>query len=485
MTRALILLHRWLGVAFCLLFAMWFASSIVMHFVPFPVLTEAERIGGLAPLDLTRVVRGPAEAVAASTIKDAERVRLLQRSDGPVYLVMGASGLQALHAADLSSAAVTSEPLALAIAVEHARRRGLDASHATVMAPAQYDQWTVPNGLDPHRPLYRVALHDGPGTELYVSSTTGEVVRDTTRAERWWNYTGSVPHWIYPTALRSNWAAWDRTVWWLSLVALIAAASGLVVGTLRMRIAQRRLTSPYRGWHAWHHWLGLVSATFVLTWILSGWLSMDHGRLFSTDKLSASEATAITGLPAWATLLPDERQRLPRQAREIEWFAFAGRIYRRERITLSVQRLSLADASSVAPPPGAFLTPDEVGDVASALASGCNAAFAVAAGDDYAIASTMPDAPVYRLVCGEVWYHIDAASGAALEKLDPSRRAYRWFYSALHTLDLPALVAAPALRTLLIVILCTGGLAFSLTGVVIGWRRLRMTLKPRQRPSAG
>ena len=38
MMRALILLHRWLGVVFCLLFAMWFATGIVMHFVPFPVL---------------------------------------------------------------------------------------------------------------------------------------------------------------------------------------------------------------------------------------------------------------------------------------------------------------------------------------------------------------------------------------------------------------------------------------------------------------
>ncbi len=49
--RALILLHRWLGVAFCLLFAMWFATGIVMHFVPFPALTETERFAGLAPID--------------------------------------------------------------------------------------------------------------------------------------------------------------------------------------------------------------------------------------------------------------------------------------------------------------------------------------------------------------------------------------------------------------------------------------------------
>src|SRR5580700_1088153 len=40
MIRALILLHRWLGVAFCLLFAMWFASGIVMHFVPLPARSE-------------------------------------------------------------------------------------------------------------------------------------------------------------------------------------------------------------------------------------------------------------------------------------------------------------------------------------------------------------------------------------------------------------------------------------------------------------
>ena len=45
--RALVVVHRWLGVAFCLLFAMWFVSGIVMHFVAFPALTEAERVAGL------------------------------------------------------------------------------------------------------------------------------------------------------------------------------------------------------------------------------------------------------------------------------------------------------------------------------------------------------------------------------------------------------------------------------------------------------
>jgi hypothetical protein len=78
-----------------------------------------------------------------------------------------------------------------------------------------------------------------------------------------------------------------------------------------------------------------------------------------------------------------------------------------------------------------------------------------------------------------VWFHID---GAILERLDPSRRAYRWFYSALHTINFPILSARLALRSALVVILCGFGFAFSLTGVVIGWRRLRRPFSMPQAP---
>jgi hypothetical protein len=67
--RTLVLFHRWLGVAFCLLFAMWFASGIVMHFIPFPSLSESERVAGLLPIDFKRVAHGPVQAVVASGIE--------------------------------------------------------------------------------------------------------------------------------------------------------------------------------------------------------------------------------------------------------------------------------------------------------------------------------------------------------------------------------------------------------------------------------
>ena len=70
-------------------------------------------------------------------------------------------------------------------------------------------------------------------------------------------------------------------MWTLSLVALIGAITGVVLGIIKLQVSRAGVGSPFRGWHAWHHILGLFTATFVVTWIFSGWLSMDHGLLFS------------------------------------------------------------------------------------------------------------------------------------------------------------------------------------------------------------
>jgi PepSY-associated TM region len=474
--NALVLLHRWLGVGFCLLFAMWFASGIVMHFVPFPALTEAARFAGLPRIDVSRLRHGPDEAVIASHIEDARRIRLVQRTDGPVYVVTGASKPAAFRAADLSDAAVTSDQLALAIAQAHARQNGIDAAHAILGSLADYDQWSVPNGYDDDRPLYRVALNDPSGTELYVSSRTGEVVLDTTRYQRAWNYPGSVVHWIYPIVLRSNWAAWDKVVWTLSLVALVAAVTGVVLGVIRLRVSRSGVGSPLRGWHAWHHILGLFTATFVLTWIFSGWLSMDHGLLFSRGRLSGTEAAAIARTPDWNAVAGDARS-IPASAKEVEWFAFGERLYKRERTGVDSQ--SIAAIGSDPRPGRAYLSAEEVDGFIHRIASNCAAPFVVGAGDNYPAASLMSGAPVYRSVCGDVWFQVDGATGRVMERLDSSRRAYRWVYTALHTLDFPILFAHPRVRSTLIVVLCAIGFLFSVTGAVIGWRRLRFHFPSR------
>jgi len=482
MMRALILLHRWLGVAFCLLFAMWFVTGIVMHFVPFPRLTEAERFAGLAQLDLARVRHGPAEAVRASGITDATRVRLFERN-GPLYVVSGASTTVALGADDLAAGAIGSTQSALAVANDQARRRGLGAAKPGSIRSIPYDQWTLSADFDVHRPLYRVALDDDRGTVLYLSSATGEVVLDTTRRERAWNYLGSVAHWIYPTALRSHPAIWTLLVSWLAFLAFLGATFGVVVGVSQIKVVAPRPASPHQGAKAWHHWLGLIFAPFVLAWIFSGWLSMDHGWLFSTGEPSATEQAAVTGMPSWDALAAGEVERIASPALEVEWFAFGGRIFRRERIAFDRQRLFLAGTvASTTTPDRAFLHGDEIAAAASVLGSACRAPAAVDPGDLYVSGTLMPGARLFRVVCGDDWFDIDASSGELLEKFDQSRRLYRWLFHALHTLDFPVLTARPVLRSVLIVVFCLCGLAFSVTGVVIGWRRSIVALSILRRP---
>jgi len=481
--KALVLLHRWLGIGFCLLFAMWFASGIVMHFVPFPSLDEAARFAGLPPIDLSQVLRGPDEAAAASNKGQVRRVRLLQRADGAVYITAGGSGLVAVHAGDLSDASVNSEQLALDIARADARQRGIEALHATLDGVADYDQWSVPNRFDHHRPLYRVALNDVAGTEFYVSSTTGEVVLATTRKERAWNYLGSVAHWIYPTGLRKHAVAWSQTVWALSLMALVAAIAGAVLGLSRLRVSLERPGSPFRGWHAWHHILGLFTATFVLTWIFSGWLSMDDGLLFSRGRLTSEEAARLAATPDWRSFKGDQLL-IASPAREVEWFALGNQFYRRERTDLRSQSIfvvaSAPDNSSAAHP---FLRAEQVDAFVRPIAADCAAPIIVGPRDSYPIISLVPGGPVYRAVCGDVWFHVDGGTGAMMERLDPSRRSYRWLYTGLHRLDFPVLLDHPRLRSALIVLLCAHGFIFSVTGVVIGWRRLRLQFGPRGEPA--
>ena len=215
---------------------------------------------------------------------------------------------------------------------------------------------------------------------------------------------------------------------------------------------------------------------FLLTWIFSGWLSMDNGRLFSSGKPADAEAASITGAADWSALAPDQIQHLSASVREVEWFAFGGRLYRRERTGFDSQRLFLVDLKDNAAD-REFLGPDEVDAAVRHLGGACQASFPVQPDDAYAVVATMPGAPVFRVRCGADWFDIDGANGAVLEKLDTSRRAYRWLFAGLHTLDFPTLTAHPAVRAILVVALCLCGLLFSFTAVVIAWRRLLSYLR--------
>ena len=270
--RFLYVFHRWTGIVLCLFFAVWFVSGVVMMYVPFPSFRAPERVDTAPPIDWARVRIGPAAAIAGLRERGVPtELRLGMAGGEPVYRITTEEGRRAISA----------ETGAEIRAVD-ARRAGAIAS-ALVGAPVgsiasvTQDQWVVTRAFHKIAPFWRVRLADAAATDVYIVQKTGEVVQNTTAHERFWNWLGAVPHWIYFEALRVYQEPWRQTVLWTSGVGMIGAITGIWIGLLRVRLRKRYksgATSPYRGWMKWHHVIGLVGGVFVVTWVFSGWLSM-------------------------------------------------------------------------------------------------------------------------------------------------------------------------------------------------------------------
>lgn len=481
--RWLVVFHRWIGVALCLFFAMWFATGAVMLYVPYPFLSDGKRIAGSEALAGGQVKVGPAEAVAVSGIPSPARVRLLETAGQATYVVNPGRGRQILVSAE------TGQVLG-GVSPEQARTIAQQFAKTPVRAisePMDYDQWMVHHRFDRYRPLYRVSLSDEAQTELYVSQRSGEVVQRTTRFERAWNYVGAVAHWIYPTVLRQSWVVWDRTVWWLSLVGVSATMAGIWLGITRWR-RYAALTpggiSPFRGWMKWHHVVGLVSATFVFTWILSGWLSMDHGRIFSTGEMTDEQADAYSGMSvadAARAVTPGTIQGLL-PAAEIEVMALDGKPYLIARGGGQGPKVS-AVVDGTAPAPAAAFPDDAVWKAVQAAYPNrtVEKPIPIPANDVYANLRSSDgvggDGLRVSVKDGvNTAVYVNQVTGKVIEVMDTSRRAYRWLYFGLHTLDFPFLSNDAVWKSLMLVLLAVG-FAFSLTGITLGWRRLRRLVR--------
>lgn len=471
--RYLILWHRWLGIVACLLFMLWFATGLVLHFVHFPELNAEEKFAGLSPIQLQNVRVSVHDAI--HTLPNFDRitkVRLVMSGDRPVYIAQDAQQITAIFADTGNALRTLSRDAALEIANIHAAQRGIDYANIAYASLEDVDQWTVSNGLDAYRPLHRITLHDGQGTELYVSDITGEVVRDTTKLERGWNYAGSIIHWIYPTFLRKHWAVWNWLVWTISLIALIAAVTGVFLGIKRLRWRHEKSISPYRDMHYLHHISGVIVSAFLLTYIFSGWLSMDHGLLFSHQSVSAPQREILAGGKThWAQFNTIDLS-LAQGAKQLEWVQLAGHPYIIATLDHATQKILGQDGSA-----RHFAYAQFQSEYIQLLqGSTCTLPTVVVNHDDYANGNAHASAPLLRVVCNDqahTWFHIDSANAQIVDVLNDSKRMYRWLYTGLHTLDFPALNQTPRLKTTLVVLFSVTGFMFSLTGVVLSWRRLR------------
>lgn len=468
--RWLYIVHRWIGIASAVLFVMWFCSGLVMAYVPYPSLTERERLGGAEPVAWPKVRLGPDQALAAAGRAAWPGSFKLEMMRGePVYRIDGAtvSGVDGRLVGPVGAA----EAEAIA--------RGFHPSGAPArVETVERDQWTVAGGYDDDRPLLRVAFADRIGTTIYVASTTGQVVLDTTRKERFWNWVGTVPHWIYFTELRKDQPAWRQVILWTSGVGIVGAVSGAWIGLLRLRLRRRYAhgkVSPYRGWMKWHHIGGLVAGLTLTTWIVSGWLSVNPNGWFAR---SSPDPAAMARYAGAGPRFPLDLGRVGAAAgpdvREARFAWVAGR----PLAILSDAQLRRTVLDAGAGREAAF-EPRALFDRAAGLVPGARLVRreVLTREDLYWYAHhAEPRLPVLRAVFDDparTWFHIDPATGQVFGSMTTSDRVERWAFNFLHDFDLPVLLHTRPSWDILIWVLSIGGLVISVSSVVIGWRRLK------------
>lgn len=505
--RWLYLTHRWLGMLLCAFFAMWFVSGVVMMYVGYPKLTQAERLQYLPPLGDGATLLAPWQALDAAGLQGPLREFRLAAARGgtPVYMAVpdapaaaGAGGRRSPPGSGtVVIDAVTGErlqsvdaALALASAAAYASS-GRSLEGMQYLGTVQEDAFTHSRGLDAHRPLHHVALRDADSTRLYISSLTGEVVRDTTRTERIWNYAGAWIHWLYPFRGNSFDPYWADIVNWLSIIGIAVTLIGTVVGIMRWRFLRPYRSgsrSPYTGrMMRWHHISGLLFALITFTWIFSGLMSMNPWRVFDVGaaplQMKALQGTVLDLSPDHAA--PAE---LLTQAggavRELRWAPVLGALT--VQAAGPVGRPQMLDARGAAP-----VTLEEAAlryAAARLLESPVERIERLTAYDFHYFdraAHTMTGGnerplPILRVVFQDPqasWVHIDLHTGAVLGRSDVGRRTSRWLFGLLHSWDWLPLLNQRPLWDLLLIVLSAGGILLSVTGIVIGWRRLGLKLR--------
>jgi uncharacterized iron-regulated membrane protein len=475
--RWMYFVHRWTGIALCALFAVWFVSGVVMMYVPFPSFRAEERVSVAAPIDWGQVRFGPQEVLQRLGAPSApEDMRLEMTGGEPVYRIGFEEERRTWSAATGEEVRGIERARAMEIAEA---MTGSPARNATLV---ERDQWVVTRAYARVAPFWRVRMDDGKGTDIYVTQATGEIVQNTDRWERFWNWLGAVPHWIYFEFLRIYQEPWRQVVIWTSGIGILGSILGVWIGILRMRLKRRYSngsTSPYRGWMKWHHIAGLVGGLFVITWVFSGWLSMSpFGGIPSGDSGAIAERYSGEQAARFAPIQPAELARHANGAREVRFIQVGGL-----PTFLAIDgegRKRALDGGSAAP-----FEPDltEIKNLARrSVPDGRLVRTELLTKHDaywYATGDPRRDArplPVLRLTFNDphrTWLHIDPATGELLGLSDSGRRGYRWLFSALHSFDLPILLQHRWLRDLLMIVLSFAGLFVSVSGVVVGWRYLR------------
>ena len=502
--KVLILGHRYLGIAGGLLVMMWFLTGFVMMYAGgMPRLTPQLRLERQAALDFSRVRLTRPDAASRAGLKRAPgRTTLLAVMERPAYRFAGGSPVTVF--------ADTGDPLdevsqadAQAIAGRF-MRAPVDRIHFAGTID-KVDQWTLGQGRQ--LPLFKFQVDDDQATELYVSPQTGDVSMLTTRRSRALAWAGTIPHWLYFTALRASQPVWYQVVVWTSVLACVIAILGLFLAVTQLRRStpfQLATAIPYAGWMRWHYLTGAVFGVFTLTWAFSGLLSMEPFAWTNAEGLEVRRDVFTGGpvdlkdfqaldAPTWQQLadgravkevdfvrIQDEPYYVVRRAPESELEARKReRLHQPYGVTgqTDPDRL-LVSARTLEVRREPFSIDSLVNRLKAALPDVPVRDATILTEYDWYYYSRGRQAalPVLRVRFDNpmrTWFYIDPEMSQIVAQVHRLNRVERWLYNGLHSLDFSFWYNTRPLWDIGMIVLLGGCLASSTIGFCLGIKRLR------------
>lgn len=491
--RALIFVHRWMGVFFCLLFLSWFASGIVMMYWQYPEVTPGDRLSRTPALDASQIHLSPAEAYARLQLDSPPVAAQLLTYDGrPAYRFrFGLDDVSIVYADNGQMQDEFPPDLTLRVASAWAQQ---PASAAKEEDETESDQWTVSEEFAELRPLRKYSWPDG--QQVYVSTVTGEVVQYTTRGSRVAAYLGAIPHWLYFTPLRKRGQQWSRVVIWTSGLGTVAAILGITIGlwmyspSRTYRYAGTPASFPYRGNKRWHAILGLLFGLFACTWAFSGMLSMDPFPKLqegTSDELGARLAAALRAEPPLEVFSAKPPQAVVAEAqadfgsaiKELDLTSCAGEpaylavletnetrvIPLLGRPAYEFDRERILDALDRAARPFAFTEVRRVTEYESYYLDRENKL-------------PLPAIFVRFNDPARSMFYIDPKTARIVQSYNSNSRWNRWFYHGLHSLNLPWLYKHRPAWDIAVIFLLAGGASLAVTALLLAWSVLWRKLTP-------
>lgn len=472
--RLLLLAHRYLGIAVGLLMVMWCLSGAVMMYVSYPALSEGARLEHLAPLSFSECCK----IAAALGTESAGHAQIEMLAGRPVLFTGSPHSARPI---DLLTGTIVAR-----ISVDQAASVARSFSGRAVPAPHLLgligdDQWTVSGDFNADRPLFKFAINDAARTELYVSSITGKAVQITTAHERFWNWFGAVPHWLYFSELRRNAWLWSQVVIYASLLGCFLAGMGIYLGWRQLAAQPVGRWSPYQGFNLWHHVAGLVFGIVTLSWVLSGLLSMNPwgwleggGTQSENAKMRGAPQASLKRVGAALQMFAHDAS----DAVSLRVAPFNGKIYFIASGAGGERRRF--DAAAAAAP----LSGEDLEFLAGVLTgSGAPITPQLMNREDnfyFGHHRDVVELPVYRIVLpgSGIRYYVDPVAGMLVAKLDANAQGYRWLHAGLHRLDFTEFFRGRPQWDALMLALLSGVTVVCVTGAYLGYRRLTHSAKP-------